>query len=82
MAGHKKKPVDLGEMADRVNEVLTQLWDAGYEKEVRVIRDFIHAEGFFREMMHTNREVNAELSKQLAELQRRRSIPVVRDTPT
>ena len=79
---YKKKPVDLGELADKANEALTKLWEAGYKDEVKALRRFIYAEGdYFRETMQTNREINSELTRQLEAVPKWRVVPAPRYDP-
>lgn len=62
----KRKQVDLGELGDKAIDALTTLEMAGYQTEVKAIRDFIQAEGnFFRESMRVNHEVQNDLMAQL-----------------
>lgn len=69
----RKKPVDLGDLADRVNEALYRVHEAGLVDEADTIRTYIHASAsFFSNAIKVNREVNGELNRQLKEMHAKR----------
>lgn len=66
----KQRQVNLGELADQTNLVLIALVEAGFEAEVKVVRDFIHAEGlFFQQSIKTHKTINRELTRRIAKLE-------------
>lgn len=76
----RKKPVDLGSLADEVNEILHALVRAGYVDEVAKIRTFLEEQGqHFVKAQKTNRDINNNVSRRLLEAERalkRAGLPV------
>jgi len=59
----RKKPVDLGALADEVNDILHALVRAGYADEVARIRTFLEEQGkHFMTAQKTNRDINNAMS--------------------
>jgi hypothetical protein len=64
--GRRKKPIDLGNLADEAQAALNYLYDQGYEKEVQAVRAYIVGQGeHFVRTQRTSREMIGDLTRKL-----------------